>query len=513
MKSQYTQDVEFNSGFGALQTPIHMFTIAALCGIKAPRVDGPFRFLDLACGNGLTVSLLADAYPEGEFVGVDINPDHINKANGRAKRAGLSNVRFHESDLLDLAMDEFASFDYCAISGVYSWLDPERRDATRQLIKSIVRPGGLVYLDYSCQPGIAQVGPLYRILRELGETYSGTSADKLTAAARFLEEMRKDGARFFQIHQVAAARLKTILQNPAEDEAHEVFNLQENGFWSADVIADLDRSGFAYVGNAGLHHNLPTLSSQPETLAARHNFPVALQQMVFDVTWNVAQRRDVYVRHQDPALSGDLATILQDLPIYVLPGALAKEQRQKLSKHFPNYDFCSPAATEFARVAATAATFGELFSELNSDGGQIEKWTEIARHFLAARLVSVAAKPPADVGDVSDFQMGSSLNQIVLTDDIGEEYARPFASPVAGSRVLLPLKDRLYLWKLVGLDLGDAWDRLEHMQDVFRSDNNERLTRDGFINTIEASLPSFRKYAVPELLRLEILRPVPTLEH
>ena len=138
MSSQYTQDVEFNSGFGALQTPIHLYTAASLCGVSAAPVNRHFRYLDLACGNGLTLSLLADAYPFAEFVGIDINPDHINGARERARSAGLSNLQFIEADIADLVAEKFEAFDYCAISGVYSWLDTDRRRQTRQFARGVL---------------------------------------------------------------------------------------------------------------------------------------------------------------------------------------------------------------------------------------------------------------------------------------------------------------------------------------------------------------------------------------
>lgn len=507
MKSQYTQDVEFNSGFGALQTPVHLYSAAAICGIGGPRIDRPFRYLDLACGNGLTLSLLAAAYPNGEFVGIDINPDHVQSGRDRAQRAELNNLSFQEGDVLNLASEDFEAFDFCTASGVYSWLDAKRRSALRNFVSSVVRPGGIIYLDYSCQPGIAQAGPLYHVLREMGKTFSGSSAKKLAAAAQFTDKLRGGGARFFEVQQVAAARLKTILQNPPEDEAHEVFNLQGNGLWSNEVIADLDECGFEYIGNAGLHHNLPALTPLSDAQAEAKDLPIALQQMLFDVQWNVAQRRDIYVRRAGDTQQTDFASLVAGLPLYAIPASLEIQQRQGLRKHFQNYDFCSEIANKVARIAPSVTTFDKLFEELDAEKVPIEAGAEAVRHFLAARLISISARQPLDVSSDGDVQMGSLLNTNILKDDIGAEYARPFASPVAGTRVLLPLKDRLYLWRLVGLDLGEAWDRLGDLQKVFRDANNEGLSREGFIQIIETSLPSFRKHAVPELLRLGILQP------
>lgn len=46
---------------------------------------------------------------------------------------------------------------------------------------------------------------------------------------------------------------------------------------------------------------------------------------------------------------------------------------------------------------------------------------------------------------------------------------------VVGTRVLLPIKDRLYLWALVGLDLNEAWQRLGDLQDMFWDGQNNPL--------------------------------------
>lgn len=505
MKSQYTQDVEFNSGFGALQAPVHMFTVAALRGLVVPPVDKPFRYLDLACGNGLTLALLADCYPTSEFVGVDINPAHVAKAQSRAAQAGLSNVQFLEGDLLSLISADFDAFDYCALGGVYSWIDSARQVSTRKFLSSIVRPGGLVYLDYCSQPGMAQTAPLYQFVRQVGETLTGSSAQRLAAAAQIADGMRKKDARFFQVNPVASSRLDTMIQNPAEDEAHEVFNLQGSGLWSSEVIRQFDEEGFDFAGSAGLHHNFPALTARPDALEGFDGAPVALQQTLFDLAWNVGQRRDVYVRRGLSAEQAPLAA-LRNLSPYAVHGVLTSERRRELRKTFQHYDFCSPESDIFAGLAAGAGTFAEILDGMAAKGVSLERAASVAKHFLAARLISIAVTPPIKAGESGELKMGSELNQLVLVEDIGDEHTRPFSSPVAGSRVMLPLKDRLYLWKLIGMDLHDAWDRLGERRTLFRGANNEQLTRETFVKTIEQSLPAFRRIAAPELLRLGVLK-------
>jgi len=506
LNSSYTQDVEFNSAFGALQTPAHIYTAAVICGVRAPRIDAPFRFLDLACGNGLTASLMADAYPHAEFVGIDINPAHIRKAKERAAAAELTNIRFFEGDIRDLVSQDYEPFDYCAVGGVYSWLDADRRNAMRSFLSSIIRPGGLVYLDYSAQPGMAQAAPLYRILREFGSGFQGSSGNRLSAAANFVHELQTQGARFFQANPIAAARLETILRNSANDEAHEVFNLQENGLWSSDVISGMEESSFEFIANAGLHHNLVSLSSRPNILASAADLPRPQKELVFDIVWNVHQRKDIYVRNGAPTHSEPLSAMLVEQPLYVMADAVTPAQRQKLKKLFPHFDFCSPEANLLADSAPNVDTFGELFIVLREKGVSEDAANDLMRHFLAARLISVAASLPRSARKTDAIEISSRLNRFILMEDIAEQFARPFASPVIGSRVLLPLKDRLYIWALVGLDLSEAWARLGDMREILREANNNAVTWETFVHTIEQNLPLYRTFAVPELVRLGILR-------
>jgi hypothetical protein len=414
-------------------------------------------------------------------------------------------VRFLEGDLLNLESANFETFDYCALGGVYSWIDSARRAATRKFVSSVVRPGGLVYLDYCSQPGMAQTAPLYQLLRQVGETLVGSSAERLAAAARIVDGLRKKDARFFQINPVAGIRLDAMIQNPAEDEAHEVFNLQGHGLWSGEVIKEFDEEGFDFVGSAGLHHNFAALTARPDALEGHDSAPVTLQQTLFDFAWNVGQRRDVYVRRGVTAEQVPLEG-LRNLSPYAVRGVLTSERRRELRKSFPHYDFCSPESEIFAGLAVEAGTFGEVLDGMAAKGVSAARASLVAKHFLAARLVSIAVTSPIKVGEPGEVQMGSELNRLVLVEDIGDEHTRPFSSPVAGSRVMLPLKDRLYLWKLIGMDLGDAWDRLGERRTLFRGANNEQLTRETFIKTIEQSLPAFRKIAAPELLRLGVLK-------
>lgn len=506
MKSQYTQDVEFNSGFGSLQTPIHLFTAAILCGYNKVDITGPFRYLDLACGNGHTLTLLADAYPQAEFVGIDINPAHIEKAKMIAKRAGLSNVTFIQGDVVDVKSDAYQPFDICAVSGVFSWLDEERQKSLLSFAHDIVKKGGLFYLDYSAQPGMSQNATLYKMIQLMSKQHNGNSAEKLRNSVIQLDKLRQAGGMFFKQNSGASDRLTAILENPAADEAHEVLNLQQHGLWSHDVIQTLSHYEFCYLGNIGLHHNVNAFSQH---IALPENFetlPIANQELLKDIAWNVHQRKDLYVKGSDFTLVPILDSLANKF-FYISPGVLHEQQIAFIRKQYPGATHILRSNIERLQKLQHVGTFDNLINEYKNAGMELNDIEEFISQLLATRIISIAVLPPnaQTSNNKTSFGLASKLNQLILEDDIHLEHARPFVSPVVGSKLSLPLKDRLYLWAIVKGDVGSAWDAMGELTTIFQGPTGAFINKADFVRIIEQSLPTFRQKIVPELVRLRIL--------
>lgn len=69
---------------------------------------------DVGCGHGSSTILMAKAFPNSEFVGIDYHPDSIETAKARARDAGVTNARFEVADATsysDRGLDFIAFFD------------------------------------------------------------------------------------------------------------------------------------------------------------------------------------------------------------------------------------------------------------------------------------------------------------------------------------------------------------------------------------------------------------------
>ncbi len=67
--------------------------IPALDGVKE-KLEAGIRVADVGCGFGASTIIMAQAYPNSTFVGIDAHEPSIETARARAEAAGVTNVRF-----------------------------------------------------------------------------------------------------------------------------------------------------------------------------------------------------------------------------------------------------------------------------------------------------------------------------------------------------------------------------------------------------------------------------------
>jgi len=159
---------------------------AHLLGAWLPALDGVVdklqrgaKVADVGCGHGASTILMAKAFPNSEFVGIDYHPESIDVARQRASEVGASNARFEAADATgygDRGFDLICFFDCLHDMGdpegvarhAFQALDP---DGTCMLVEPFagdcteanLNPVGRVYYGAStqiCVPvSLARNGP------------------------------------------------------------------------------------------------------------------------------------------------------------------------------------------------------------------------------------------------------------------------------------------------------------------------------------------------------------------
>jgi len=96
------------------------------------------RVCDIGCGEGVALLLMAAAFPQSSFVGIDIDWETLAVARKGANRLGLENVEFVLRDAAEASQDESwqARFDYItAFDAIHDQQQPlQVLQAVRQLL-------------------------------------------------------------------------------------------------------------------------------------------------------------------------------------------------------------------------------------------------------------------------------------------------------------------------------------------------------------------------------------------
>jgi cyclopropane fatty-acyl-phospholipid synthase-like methyltransferase len=90
-------DERVRSGSAEYLAPL----VAALDRLQA----SPVRILDIGTGTGAAAFELADRYPDGEVVGIDVSTEMVARAEARAAERG-SRVRLLVANIADFDQDE-----------------------------------------------------------------------------------------------------------------------------------------------------------------------------------------------------------------------------------------------------------------------------------------------------------------------------------------------------------------------------------------------------------------------
>jgi 2-polyprenyl-3-methyl-5-hydroxy-6-metoxy-1,4-benzoquinol methylase len=124
--------------------------VAALADHILPGVDGlvdqletGIDVLDVGCGSGRALNLLAATYPRSRFTGYDVSAEAVSIADAEARRQGNRNVRFEALDVARL--DDSHAFDLVtAFDAIH---DQARPDSVLAGIARALRGDGLFLMQ------------------------------------------------------------------------------------------------------------------------------------------------------------------------------------------------------------------------------------------------------------------------------------------------------------------------------------------------------------------------------
>ncbi len=93
---------------------------------------------DIGCGQGHAINLMAQSYPKSRFAGYDFSDEAVDAGRAEARRMGVSNARFEQTDVSALGVE--GAYDFItAFDSIHDQAHP--RTVLRGICEAL-RPGG-----------------------------------------------------------------------------------------------------------------------------------------------------------------------------------------------------------------------------------------------------------------------------------------------------------------------------------------------------------------------------------
>ncbi len=170
------------------RSPLRFFRDGADGLVAFAEVEPRDRVLDIAAGTRwAALAAAVHAGPRGKVVCIDLPPGTIAKAREKARRRGLSNVRFRLGDAQHLPYDTGTCDVVLASRAIFFMPDPERapREGHRAL-----KPGGRLALSSQGKAAFQpMMGMYWNLLKRYGvrvPSASGLGFEKATECRRYL---------------------------------------------------------------------------------------------------------------------------------------------------------------------------------------------------------------------------------------------------------------------------------------------------------------------------------------
>ena len=292
----YNVSTAYTSYFFREMAPDWLDFCSRANGFDAQRRGPSYRYLDLGCGQGFHLCVLAAANPEADFVGIDFQPEHIAHATEVARSTALSNVTFIQADFLDLAPTwpaEFGTYDYIALQGILSWISDELREADLECVAHASKPGTLAAFGYNSQPGWLNAVPFKHVASGLSKERKAHEA--IDSAIAMFRRISDAGAPMLSGRIAGLSKSPRIFRSAARNYlVHEFLTEHWTALWHSNVAEQLRRRDLGYVGSATVLDNLlPDLLPRELNTLVREQDDDAFRQDVQDIVISQSFRRDI----------------------------------------------------------------------------------------------------------------------------------------------------------------------------------------------------------------------------
>lgn len=187
-------------------------------------VDTPLRILDLGCGSGVAIQLLAEHFPNATIIGGDISENMLLEA--QRLRGHLNNVSFEIMNGENLPEKYVNMFDVVIMSSVIHWIADHEK--VIQGLGVIIKPSGKVFIDTAVKDPQEDKAPFWQAVLKTAQSKKWRAVISIEELIKSQEKIHRvdldmienyfNQAGFCEVTIIDKKRLRTEYNTPQEFE-------------------------------------------------------------------------------------------------------------------------------------------------------------------------------------------------------------------------------------------------------------------------------------------------------
>lgn len=504
----YFTEVQYTGRFYAEMAPGFMSFACLRQGVRPPSLGPGATYLELGCGQGFGLNLLAAANPGMSFWGMDFHPGQIANAQRQARAAGLSNIVFEDASfeqMLSFPEGRLPKFDVIALHGVLSWVSPENRAFIVRILERMLKPGGMVYASYNCLPGWAPLVPLQRFIADYVAQTSGDAEVRVVEALRAAQQMVGSAIGHGDSAPMLRQRIEDALKQSPSYLIHEYLNANSHPFFHADVARELDGARLSFAASANIADDLVHLAA-----------PAALQaqiQAAQDRTWRETLldyasskpfRRDIFVRGRNRLNGPEREALLDEtrFTLLVQPEAASFEFPIPIGK-------ITGAPAVYQPIIEALAEGPRSYGDLRRLPAFVAAPGEVLLQAVTLLVGGRQIHPLATDGD--DGQAARAFNHTLLDRIAFDETPAHLACPAAGGGVQVDFADLVAAEALARGETDPkaaadrAWDGMARTGRRLLKNGQVLADKDANVAELAERIIMFNRAKAPFLRRLGVV--------
>ena len=229
--------------------PDRLAVLGMIHGMSPPHVEH-CRVLELACGDGGNLIPMAYGLPGSQFMGVDLAAKPVSIAQDRVTRAGLTNIRVEQMDLMELGSG-FGVFDYIIAHGLYAWVPEPVQEKVLAICRTNLGPNGIAFLSYNTNPA----GQVRQILREMvafRETTFPEAANRVSQARETIERILQIADPDSPWKTLLEYEFRKDYDRADEFVYHDDLTVNFRPLSFSDFIQRASKNGLQYISDADI---------------------------------------------------------------------------------------------------------------------------------------------------------------------------------------------------------------------------------------------------------------------